>query len=67
MMNCMELRKVLKDCFDELMKILISEGETDSRFCMLVKFRMSSRKDDWVLLLVAFQRVEGELKLDEVE
>ena len=37
MMNCMELRKVLKDCFDELMKILISEGETDSRFYMLVK------------------------------
>ena len=38
MMNCMELRKVLKDCFDELMKILISEGEKDSRFCMLDKF-----------------------------
>ena len=37
MMNCMELRKVLKDCFEELMKILISEGEKDSRFC-LIKF-----------------------------
>ena len=35
MMNCMELRKVLKDCFDELMKILISESEKDSRFCMI--------------------------------
>ena len=37
-MYSMELRKVLKDCVDELMKILISEGEKDSRFCMLDKF-----------------------------
>ena len=38
MMNCIELREVLKNCFDKLMKILISEGETDSRFCLLDKF-----------------------------
>ena len=32
------IKKVLKDCVGELMKILISESEEDSRFCMLDKF-----------------------------
>ena len=37
MMNYMELRKVLTDCFDELMKILISEVRRIRGFGMLVK------------------------------
>ena len=30
--NCLKLSNVLTDCVDELMKILISEDEADSRF-----------------------------------
>ena len=63
----MELRKVLTDCFVELKKILISEDETDTRFLYVGQVGMSLRENDLVLLIVASQGVESELKLDEGE
>ena len=66
-MNCLELSKVFTDCFDESMKILIYEDEKDSRFLYVGQVGMSLRENDWVLLRVASQRVESELKLDEGE
>ena len=36
-MNCLELSKVITDCFDESMKTFVTEDEADLRFCMSVK------------------------------
>ena len=35
MMNCMELRKVLRDCFDEWRKILVSRDEEEFGQCVM--------------------------------
>ena len=43
--DCLELSKVITNCFDELMKILISKDETDTRFYMLVKLGCLSDND----------------------
>ena len=58
---------MITDCFDESMKILISEDEMDSRFLYVSQVGMSLRENDRVLLMVAHQRVESELKLEEGE
>ena len=64
-MDCLELSKVLTNCFDESMKILISEREADSRFLYDGQIGRSLRENNRVLLIVASQRVESELKFDE--
>ena len=66
-MNCLELSQVLTNYFDESMQILISEDEADSRFLYVGQVGMPLRENNLVLLIVASQGVESELKLDEGE
>ena len=46
--DCLELSEVITNCFDESMKILISEDDTDMRFLHVGQVGMSLRKSDRV-------------------
>ena len=65
-MDCLELSKVITDCFDELMKILISEDETEMRFLHVGQVGMSLRENDRVWLMLASRRLESNVTVSDI-
>ena len=64
--DCLELSKVIIDCFDESMKILISEDETDMRFLYVGQVGMSLRENDRGWLMLASRRLESNVTVSDI-
>ena len=62
----LELSKVITDCFDESMKILISKDEMDMRFRYVGQVGMSLRENDRVRLRLAFRRLENNVMVSDI-
>ena len=64
--DCLELSKVITNCFDESMKILMSEDVTDMRFLYVGQVGMSLRENDRVWWMLASRRLESNVTVSDI-